>query len=48
MGSLNKFHIILGTLVVLVGGLFLFLTVWDPPAPSEEVRKDVTDDLLTR
>ena len=48
MGSLNKIYIALGVLVVLAGGLFLFLSVWDPPAPSEEVRKDVTDDLVAR
>ena len=45
---MTKSRIIIAVLIAAIAGLLVFLTVWDPPAPTEEVRKDVTDDLLAR
>ena len=47
MGNNKKLSIIFGGIVVVVAALLVFLTVWDPPAPSQEIKKDVTDDLFT-
>jgi len=31
--------------VLCIGGL-LALSAWDPPAPSQQVEKDISDELL--
>ena len=46
MALTSKAGIIGGAIVAAIIAVLVFLTVWDPPAPTEEIRKDVTDDLL--
>lgn len=46
LGNNKKFSFIIGGIAALLVALLVFLTLWDPPAPSQEIQKDVTDDLF--
>jgi hypothetical protein len=46
VGNNKKIGFIVGGIAVLLVALLVFLTLWDPPAPNQEIQKDVTDDLF--
>jgi hypothetical protein len=46
LGNNKKFSFIIGGIAALAVALLVFLTLWDPPAPSQGIQKDVTDDLF--
>jgi hypothetical protein len=46
LGSNRKFVTIIGAVALVAVGLLVFLSIWDPPAPSQEIQKDVTDQLF--
>jgi hypothetical protein len=46
LGNNKKFTFIIGGIAALMVALLVFLTLWDPPAPTQEMQKDVTDDLF--
>ena len=46
LSALRKLAITLGVGVAIGAAAFIFLAVWDPPAPTEEVRKVLPDDVF--
>ena len=46
LGNNKKFTFIFGGIAALVVALLVFLTLWDPPAPTQEMQKDVTEDFF--
>ena len=46
MSRLKKLGVLLGVVVVLALAGLVFLAMWDPPAPTQEVNKTLSDDAF--
>ncbi len=46
MNKLRTIIIALVILIIVAGAALVFLTFWDPPAPSAEVDKDLPNETL--